>query len=129
MIEEPGSDLAHEAYSNAEASVTSAITYLEATAALARLEKGKRISSRELREALAELDLYWAEIGVHSVADDMIQAASRVALDHRLRAYDSLHLATVRSFSAVEHVSFACWDRELRDAAREHGFALVPAQI
>jgi hypothetical protein len=46
-----------------------------------------------------------------------------------LRAYDSLHLATIVSFADVEQVVVACWDRELRKAAREYGFALVPEQL
>jgi uncharacterized protein len=129
LVDEPDSDLAREAYRNADASATSAITYLEATAALGRLEKGKRISSKEFADGLTELDVYWAELRIHSVNDNVIQAASAAALDHRLRAYDSLHLATARAFAEVESGAFACWDRELRAAARECGFTLVPEQL
>lgn len=96
---------------------------------MGRLEKGKRISAEELAGALAELDVYWAELGIHAVTNDVIQAASTAALDHRLRAYDSLHLATACVFSEVRRVALACWDRELRSAARECGLALVPDHL
>jgi predicted nucleic acid-binding protein len=103
---------------------------LEATAALARLEKAGRISSREFTEALAELDVFWAEIAIHSATDDMIQAASKAAIDHRLRAYDSLHLTTAQALTEVAGpVTFACWDRELRVAAHDCGLTLMPEQL
>jgi hypothetical protein len=32
-------------------------------------------------------------------------------------------------FAAGEELDFACWDKELRDAAYKHGFALIPQQL
>jgi len=63
------------------------------------------------------------------VTAEVLRQAEHVASDHALRAYDSLHLATALRFAEVEDTSFACWDRELRDAAHEQGFTLIPAEI
>lgn len=75
------------------------------------------------------MEQLWAEIEAFSVTTTILRHAEHAAIDHGLRAYDSLHLATAGSFAAVGRVAFACWDRELREAAHEHGFALVPSQI
>ena len=97
--------------------------------ALARIHKGGRISSMQLQSGLRELETLWARIDLHSVTAEVLHHAELAAIDHALRAYDSLHLATALRFTEIDKVAFACWDRELREAAREHGFALVPAQI
>lgn len=105
---------------------TTAIAYVEATAALARMRKGDRLSAAQLRAALKALDALWATLYVHAVTDSVIQAAARTALDHALSAYDALHLASALVFAEGEEIAFACWDRELSEAAGQHGFALVP---
>jgi len=93
------------------------------------MRKGGRISSPEFEEGLAELDAYWREFFVLSVTDEAIRDASRAAIKHGLRAYDSLHLATALDFAKAGNVTFACWDRELRAAVGECGFALIPERI
>lgn len=97
--------------------------------ALARIRKGGRISATQLEVGLRDLEQLWAEIEAFSVTTTILRYAEHAAIDHGLRAYDSFHLATALRFAEVEDVTFACWDRELRDAAGDHGFALVPAQI
>lgn len=129
LVDEPDSDLANQAYDSAPAASTSAIARLEATSALARMQKGGRLSGRVCRAALDDLDDLWRELQVHAVTDPLIETATRAATEHALRAYDSLHLATITTFGDVEEVTVACWDRELRAAARDYGFALVPERL
>jgi len=93
------------------------------------MRKGGRISSPEFEEGLAELDAYWREFFVLSVTDEAIRDASRAAIEHGLRAYDSLHLATALDFAKAGDVTFACWDRELRAAVGKYGFALIPEHV
>jgi predicted nucleic acid-binding protein len=127
-VDEPGSDLARSAYSEASGVRTTAIAYVEASSALARMRKGNRLSPAQLRAALEALDTLWQTLYVHAVTDKVIQAAAQAALDHALRAYDALHLAGALVFAEGEEVAFACWDRELSKAAGERGFALIPEQ-
>jgi hypothetical protein len=46
-----------------------------------------------------------------------------------LRADDAVHLAGAASFAAGEELDFACWDKELREAARKQSFVLIPQQL
>lgn len=129
LVDEPGSELIDEVFERSANASTSVLTYVEATSALARMRKGGRLSAARHRSALRDLDELWSELDLSSVTDDLVESASQAANHHALRAYDSVHLATALTFAEVEDVTFACWDRELRDAAGDHGFALVPVQI
>lgn len=92
------------------------------------MRKGNRLSPAKHRAALDELDAIWLTLDVHEVTDTLIQAAARTARDQALRAYDAVHLAGALAFAEGEEIAFACWDRELSDAAKKHGFALIPEQ-
>lgn len=129
LVDEPDSDVARDAFGRASAAATSALTQVEAVSALTRARKGRRISAAQLRAGLRNLEKVWPKIDVHAVTAEVLRQAEHAAGDHALRAYDSLHLATALRFSEIENTSFACWDRELREAARKHGFALVPVQV
>ncbi len=129
LVDEPGSDLANQACDDFPAASTSAIARLEATSALARMRKGGRLPGQTHRTALDDLDDLWRELQVHAVTDPLIEAATRAATEHSLHAYDSLHLATIAAFGDAEQVTVACWDRELRAAVAECGFALIPERI
>jgi predicted nucleic acid-binding protein len=93
------------------------------------MRKGGRLSGQTHRTALDDLDDIWRELQVHAVTDPLIESATRAATEHALRAYDSLHLATIATFGDAEQVTVACWDRELRGAVRDYGFALVPERL
>jgi predicted nucleic acid-binding protein len=93
------------------------------------MRRGGRISPGRYRGALDDLDNRWNELDIHAVTDHLTARASHVATDHALRAYDSLHLATIVSFADVENVAVACWDRDLRKAAQDYGYALMPERL
>lgn len=108
---------------------SSGITHVEATAALTRMRKGNRLSPVEFEAALPELERYWELLYAHAVTDRLIEAASSAARDHALRAYDAMHLASITAFQEVKRLTLACWDKELRDAAKDRGIALIPEHI
>ena len=93
------------------------------------MRKGGRLTPTQLRRGLDDLEELWRGIHVHAVNDSLLAHASESARAHALRAYDAVHLAGALSFAAGEELEFACWDKELRDAAKKHGFTLVPQQI
>lgn len=93
---------------------------------MTRMRKGNRLSPARHRAALTELDAIWPTLDVHEMTNTLIQAAAKTARDHALRAYDAVHLAGALAFAAGEEITFACWDRELGEAAGKHGFALLP---
>lgn len=108
---------------------SSGITHVEATAALARMRKGNRLSATEFEATLSELEHCWDLVYAHAITDRLIEAASSAARDHALRAYDAMHLATITAFQEVRQLTLACWDRELRDAAQERGIPLIPERL
>jgi predicted nucleic acid-binding protein len=93
------------------------------------MRAGDRITAAQLRSLLAELRKLWVTLYTHAVTEAVIERAAQSSADHALRAYDALHLAGALSFAEGEQLLFACWDKELRDAALESGLALVPEQL
>ena len=129
MVDEPGTEEAQGAYNEANGIRTTAIAHVEATAALSRMRKGGRLTPTQFRRAIEDLESLWRGIDSHAVNDAVLAKATESARTHSLRAYDSVHLAGALSFAAGEELEFACWDKELRDAAKKHGFALIPRRL
>jgi predicted nucleic acid-binding protein len=129
LVDEPGAEEARRAYSEADGVRTTAIAHVEATAALARMRKGRRLTPTQLNRALDDLESVWRGIFSHDVNDALLAQAAESARAHSLRAYDSVHLAGALSFAVGEELEFACWDKELREAAKTHGFALLPQRL
>lgn len=126
LVDEPGTEEAQRAYGSASGVRTTAIAHVEATAALARMRKGGRLTSAQLRQRIVALEKLWRGIYVHGVTDTLLTQAAESSRTHSLRAYDAVHLAGALSFAAGEKLEFACWDKELREAADKHGFVLIP---
>jgi predicted nucleic acid-binding protein len=93
------------------------------------MRKGKRITSGQLREKQAALERLWRSTSVYTTNEGLIDLAARIAEEDALRAYDAVHLAAAVSFAQDEPLEFACWDRELREAAATRGFALIPQSL
>lgn len=129
LVDEPGTEEALQAYENADGVRGTAIAHVEATAALARMRKGRRLTPTQLRQGLDDLESIWQSIDVHDVNETLLTQATASARTHSLRAYDAVHLAGALSFASGEELEFACWDKELRKAAKDHGFTLVPPKL
>ncbi len=93
------------------------------------MRKGGRLTPVQLRRAVDDLESLWRGIDSHAISDALLTKAAESARTHSLRAYDSVHLAGALSFAAGEELEVACWDKELRDAAGKHGFALIPERL
>jgi predicted nucleic acid-binding protein len=129
LVDEPGAEETRSAYSEADGIRTVAISHVEATAALARMRKGSRLTPTQFNRALDDLEKIWRGIFSHAINGPLLAQAAESARTHSLRAYDAVHLGGALSFAAGEELDFACWDKELRDAAAKHGFALVPEHL
>lgn len=93
------------------------------------MHKGDRLTPAQLRRGLDDLESLWRGLYVHAVNDELLRQAAESARTHSLRAYDAVHLAGALSFAAGEKLEFACWDKELRGAALDSDFTLVPQQL
>ena len=93
------------------------------------MRKGGRLTPTQHRRAIDDLESLWRGIDSHAVNDGLLAKAAETARTHSLRAYDAVHLAGALSFAAGEELEFACWDKELRGAAKKHSFTLVPQRL
>jgi uncharacterized protein len=93
------------------------------------MRQGDRLTRAQLRQGLDDLENLWRGIYAHAVSDVLLAQAAVCARTHSLRAYDAVHLAGALSFALGEELRFACWDKELREAARDRGFALLPQEL
>jgi len=129
LVDEPGTEEAQQAYNDADGVRTTAIAHVEATAALTRMRKGGRLTPAQLRRGLDDLENLWRGLYVHAMSDVLLAQAAESARAHALRAYDAVHLASALAFAVGENLQFACWDKELREAADRHSFALIPHRL
>jgi predicted nucleic acid-binding protein len=102
---------------------------VECHSAIARLRRDKVLKHSEedqVRHLLSILVETWTEI---APGEDIRNMASRLLLNHSLRAADSLQLAAalVWAGKTPKGHRFACLDGRLRDAARKEGFVLMPS--
>lgn len=100
---------------------------VEITSALARRERERALSARDMNaamSALGNLAATWEEI----LPGDTVRAkAERLLRVHPLRAADSLQLAAaiVASGGETGTLPFVCLDARLADAARREGFTVI----
>lgn len=93
------------------------------------MRKGRRLTPTQLNQALEDLENIWHGIFSHAITNALLVNAAESARTHSLRAYDAVHLAGALSFATGEELGFACWDKELRAAAQQQAFLLVPEQL
>lgn len=58
----------------------------------------------------------------------LLRDAGELAERLRLRGYDAVHLAALRQLGDPGTVTLATWDADLRRAARELGYGLIPSK-
>jgi predicted nucleic acid-binding protein len=70
----------------------------------------------------------WASADFIEVDEGLADHAVTLAVEHRLRALDALHLAAALTL-VEDNPVFATWDRRLHEAARAEGLATLPAEL
>ncbi|MEI4273392.1 type II toxin-antitoxin system VapC family toxin [Klenkia sp. LSe6-5] len=124
IVEEPGTAACRELWERADLAVSSAVTWVEATAALARAARHGRLTAEQLATALQSLDAVWARVAVVPADEQRLDAAAQAARRHALRGYDAVHCACAVSVSG-DDVLAASGDQELLTAWRAEGLAVV----
>ena len=106
--------------------MTSILAHPEARAALAAAQRSGRITSRELRRAVADLDDASAALRMIGVDAQLARTVGELAERHSLRGYDAVHLSCALSIEDPELVLIT-WDGELARAAAACGRLVAPA--
>ncbi len=126
-IEEEGTAEMAAAFGSADLTAAAAIGYVELRAAMARAVREQRIPASRAEDRLLALETVWARVSEISLERPLLRHAGHLAEQMRLRAYDAVHLAALRQLGEPGEVTFACWDADLRRAARALGYLLLPA--
>ncbi len=119
LISEPGSDRMLQASLEAEAIAVCRLTWAEAMAGLARRQREHPEDAEALEHARQQLILSWEHCTIVEVTQRLVETAGRFADGFALRGYDSVQLAAAHELhrSSDQPVTFACFDRRLRQAA------------
>jgi predicted nucleic acid-binding protein len=118
-IEEEGSGMVREAMNRASAWSTCRLSFVETVRAVGLTggQKGvKRVESD------------WQSLDVVDVDQALAERAAKLALSHRLRSLDALHLAAALTLPDRD-LTFATWDGRLHRAAREEGLRTLPEAL
>jgi predicted nucleic acid-binding protein len=124
LIAELGSQMAATLWDSADRVVSVRLVYPETRAALAQAERLRRMSSRDLRHAVSELDSRFEEMDLVEIDDLLARLAGAKAEDHGLRGYDAVHLAAALRVRDPDVVLVA-GDRALLDAATAERIAIA----
>ena len=131
-VEEPGSSAVDELGSM----VVSQLARVEVPAALWRLRRTGELRASATRTAV---DAFVSDYSggrdsrprftVVSLSDAVLGDAAALTGVRGLRAYDAVQLASARAAAAMDDRVrvFAAFDRQLRAAAAEEGFVLMPS--
>jgi predicted nucleic acid-binding protein len=92
-LDETGSRPVRNHVANAAAVFTHLITYAEMRAALARAVRMGRMAEADLRYQISRFEDDWLGLAVVDVDDALVRQAGRLAEQHDLRGYDSVHAA------------------------------------
>jgi predicted nucleic acid-binding protein len=104
---------------------SASLAYIEARAALGRIEREGRVTRAGADRARADLEWIWSELHAISLDDSLVRRAASAAELLRLRAGDAIHVSSALAFDAPELV-FATWDSDLRHGALEAGLMVAP---
>lgn len=128
--DEPGSTVVR----SLENGVACALARVEVPAAIWRKHRLSELDARGAAVLVEQFEWEWfgdddsgPRFAVLAVSDTVLEEAARACARHGLRAYDSVQLgaAMVARDADPSIATFACFDRELADAARQEAFAIV----
>ncbi len=118
-IDEEGSSAVREAMNGARALSTCRLCFVETVRAV-----GLSAGSRGVKRVEGE----WHWFDIVDVDQALAERAAKLAVSHRLRSLDALHLAAALALPDGD-LTFATWDSRLHRAAREQGLSTLPAAI
>ena len=125
LIVEPGSARAATLWDGADRVVSVRLIYPETRAALAQAQRLDRLTTRQLRDAVTELDSLFQEIDLVEVDDALARRAGELAEVRQLRGYDAVHLAAADRVHDP-NVVITAGDGALLDAATAEGMTVAP---
>jgi predicted nucleic acid-binding protein len=110
-----------------EGLVTSALTFVEASRAISRARRERRLDARSAREAERQLAAFERSCDVIGLDDEVLRRAREDFPVEPVRSLDAIHLASVRVLDdELGGLEVATCDDRVRDNAVALGFVVVP---
>jgi predicted nucleic acid-binding protein len=124
LIAEPGSEQAASLWNDSDRVASVRLFHPETRAVLAQAERLGRLSARNLRTSVEQLDTLLAEIDIVEVDEALAHRAGDLAEAYRLRGYDAVHLAAAERLRDPSVVLVA-GDAALLEAGTAAGIAIA----
>lgn len=124
VADEPGLGACRQAWSLADAVVTSRLLYVEAAAALAKAERMDRLTRAAHDRAARGLDELGRQFDLVEIGAALVHRAARLARQHRLRGFDAVHCAAALSLAGPGTIAVGS-DRNLVAAWRAEGLDVI----
>ncbi len=118
-VKEPGSDSVIEVMGRADAYKMCRIGFVETVRAVSRGGEP---------DDVARMESDWTRVDVIEVDRALAEHAAKLAVHHRLRTLDALHLAAALALHD-EDPTFVTWDSDLHRAARAEGMQTLPSGL
>lgn len=128
VLDETGSEAAAKLWNACDAALSSRLAYPEVRAALAAAGRNHELTEVEASDAAVEWETFWASMRPVELSAGVEKAAGELAVRHRLRGADSVHLASALAIGSVD-VTVASWDKRLHAGAAAVGLAVAPATL
>jgi len=127
-VNEAGTTDVREWLRSADDKATVLITRAEMSAALNRLLCMKFLSQDDHASALYEFRADWRDYHRLPITEPLVARADALAFEHNLRGYDAVHLAAALNWQELLDlpVTVVTYDKELAEAARALGMAVLP---
>ncbi|MEY2430362.1 MAG: uncharacterized protein QOC92_87 [Acidimicrobiaceae bacterium] len=124
LVVEVGTTRAAQLWTGADRVVSARLVYPEGRAALAQAHRLGRLTTRQLRSAVEDLDVRYGELDLVEIDDELARRAGQLAETHSLRGYDAVHLAAADRVRDSELVVIA-GDGALLAAATAEGMTIA----
>jgi len=128
VVDETGSDVAAELWNACDAALSSRLAYPEVCAALAAAGRNHDLTKSGASAAAVEWETFWASMRPIELSADVERVAGELAVLHRLRGADAVHLASALALGFPD-VTVVAWDKRLHAGAEAVGLAVAPATL
>ena len=128
VLDETGSDVAAALWNACDAALSSRLAYPEVCAALAAAGRNHDLTASEASAAADEWEIFWSSMRPIDLSADVERVAGELAVVHRLRGADAVHLASALALGSQE-VALAVWDKRLHVGAVAVGLPVAPATV
>jgi uncharacterized protein len=107
---------------------TAALTLVEMASAMSKAGRMGWVDNSSLKVAWKDFQVHWPAYIRLPISSVIIERAAELAWRRGLRAYDAAHLSCALAWKDVtgEEVVFACFDRNLSEAAQKEGLIVWP---